>query len=266
MKDYVLKNKKGLLLVLIGILVTGLIEFKNYHKHDILTQSFSYAVIENSEMKEITPEEKRINIINANQEKIAFYAHTFRIDLKTLNDLLKTDLVLDEDNFDENLINYLFNLEKENKKLFNNEIVNSKPSKEYMIALINYFTTIYPDVDFAISAAIAQIESGYASKYMLKCNNIFGGMSSGKLIKYKTIEYGILKYIKLLNDGYFHKGLTTVEAIGRKYNPVLTENGKIASPTWVANVSKAIPKYQDMPVMKELDAVIALQSEGEIVE
>lgn len=270
MKDYVLKNRKGLLLVLIGILVTGLIEIANFKQKEQLYESLSYSILENAEMKVVTEEEKKINFFNINKEKISFYAKAFRIDNDAFTNLLKehfSDLKLEEEtNIDKTLIDYLFTLEKENSTLFNKDIVNDNQSKEYMISLINYFTTIYPDVDFKISAAIAEIESGYRSKYMLKCNNIFGGMASGKLIKYRTIEYGILKYIKLLNDSYFQKGLTTAEKIGRKYNPVMTENGKIASPSWVTNVNKAIKKYQDIPVIKDISEVFALQGKREIVE
>ena len=133
-----------------------------------------------------------------------------------------------------------------------------------MLALLMYFSNIYDNVDFSIAAAIAEIESGYRSSSMLKKNNIFGGMSKGSLIRYKNIEYGILRYVKLLSSGYFGKGLTTVEAIGRVYNPTFNENGeKIAKPSWVANVTKAINNYSDMDQSIDIAEVKSLKTSTE---
>ena len=252
MKDYVLRNKKGLLLVVLGILITGIIEISNIKHTKTLYESLSYDIIENSEMKIVTEEEKLINFFNLNQDKINFYADAFRIDHEVLD-------ILNANNIDLTLINYLFTLEKEQSKLFNYNIVSKDVSKEYMVSLVNYYSNIYSNVDFKISAAIAEIESGYRAKTMLKYNNIFGGLSSGKLIKYRTMEYGILKYIKLLNDSYFGKGLDTVEKIGRKYNPVMTENGKIANPYWVTNVTKAMAHYDEEIILNDIKNILALQ-------
>lgn len=250
MKEYVLRNRKGLLLVLIAVLIMGVIEFQNIKKTKVLDTKLSYNVITNKEMKQITEEELLNTFIENNQEKINFYAKAFRIENDTLINLIKENYheleILDSSNIDTILIDYLLELEKENSKLFNFNIVSSNPDKEYMIALINYFTNIYPDVDVSLACAIAKIESGYRSQYMIKNNNIFGGMSKGKLIKYRTIEYGILRYIKLLNDRYYAKGLNTVETIGKVYNPVYENGVKKASPTWVVNVNKAINEYQKL--------------------
>ena len=134
-------------------------------------------------------------------------------------------------------------------------------SKEYIIALLIYFSNIYDNVDFSIAAAIAQIESGYTVQSMLNKNNVFGGMSGGGLIKYKNIEYGILSYVKLLSDGYFGKGLTTVEDIGRVYNPTYNENGvKIAKPSWVSKVNNAIDEFINMENDISIAEVLALKA------
>ena len=252
MKEYVLRNRKGLLLVLIAVLIMGVIEFQNIKNTKTLNTKLSYNVItdQNKEMKVITDEELLNNFLENNQEKINFYAKAFRIESETLTNLIKENYheleILDNANIDTILIDYLFELEKDNSKLFNFNIVSSNPDKEYMIALINYFTNIYPEVDTSLACAIAKIESGYRSQYMIKNNNIFGGMSKGKLIKYRTIEYGILKYIKLLNDRYYAKGLNTIETIGKVYNPVYENGIKKASPTWVVNVKKAIGEYSKL--------------------
>ena len=78
-------------------------------------------------------------------------------------------------------------------------------------------------------------------------------MSGGGLIKYKNIEYGILSYIKLLSDGYFGKGLTTVEDIGRVYNPTINENGvKIAKPSWVSKVNNALSEFTGLDTTMDI--------------
>ncbi len=263
MKDYVLRNKKGLLLVVLGLLVTGIIEFSNYVQTKKIYKNISYDILESSEMKVVTDEEKLINFFNLNQAKINFYADAFRIDREVLSNLIKENYlaldILNTENSDKVLIDYLFTLETEQKNLFNYNVVNNEPTKDYMVSLIKYYSNIYSDIDFKIASAIAEIESGYSSKYMLKCNNIFGGLASGKLIKYRTIEYGILKYIKLLNDGYFAKGLSTVEKIGRKYNPMMTANGKTANPYWVKNVSNAMNHYDNVTEINNIEELMALQ-------
>ena len=124
-----------------------------------------------------------------------------------------------------------------------------------------YFSKLYNNVDFSIAAAIVQIESGYTVQSMLNKNNVFGGMSGGGLIKYKNIEYGILSYVKLLSDGYFGKGLTTVEDIGRVYNPTYNENGvKIAKPSWVSKVNNAMTEFVNVNTEISIEEVLAFKS------
>ena len=78
---------------------------------------------------------------------------------------------------------------------------------------------------------------------MLNKNNIFGGMSNGRLTSYTSIEYGVYKYITLLKNGYFDQGLRTVEQIGYKYNPTVINGVKMANPTWVSNVNTYRNKF-----------------------
>ena len=71
------------------------------------------------------------------------------------------------------------------------------------------------------------------------------GFYQGKLISYKNIEYGVLKYVQILSNGYFSKGLDTVEEIGVVYNPTFNENGvKIAQPSWVYNVKSCLNRFE----------------------
>lgn len=247
MKIKKFENKKGILILKIVsvIVVLGYTVIGNKIFNNVLENNAN--IKELGAGRTLSEEEIYNNTLEENKETISFFAKTFQIEEETLLKELKTNKEgIDLDNFDLSLINYLFNLEKSNKKLFSSKRTPCKDSKEYMVSLIKYYTTIYPSVDFKIAAGIAQIESNYVSKGMLNCNNIFGGMSGGKLLRYKNIEYGILKYIKLLNDGYFGKGLTTVEAIGKKYNPTFNELGvKIAKPAWVSNVKKAMEKFEE---------------------
>jgi len=214
----------------------------------------------------LTNEDIVNNFINSNQYFLKFYADTFQIEESYLEELLRNrnESSFDEidifntgneyANKDQAVIGFLMDLEKSNKDLFSTEVTPCTCSKEYMLALIDYFSSIYPDVDAAIAKSIAKVESGYRSSHMLKKNNIFGGMSSKGLIVYRNINYGILRYIKLLNDSYFKKGLTSVEKIGYKYNPTIVDGKKKASPTWVANVNRSLEKYQESTVysFKEL--------------
>ncbi len=261
MKEYVLSNKKGLLLVLIAVLIMGVVEFQNIKQENKIMVKLNYQSRGTENERIISPEEIINNFFTENATKISFYAKAFRIKEDKLTSLLKENReeldILNTDNFDLVLINYLLELEKSNPSLFNFNIESNKKSSEYMLNLLKYYTSVYPDVDFALAAGIAKIESGYRAQYMLSCNNIFGGMSNGKLIKYRTIEYGILRFIILLNDKYYAKGLNTVATIGRVYNPVINEEGqKIASPTWVTNVTKAIDEYQEMDQDISLEKIV----------
>ena len=197
-------------------------------------------------------------------DTIKFLSKTFQIDYEVFLSLLKENYIrlelLDTDRVEYTLISYLFTLNDTDSSLFNKNRRVEEANKDYTIALIKYFTNIYTDVDFALAVSIVEVESGFRASSMVNANNLFGGLTSNhNLITYRTPEYGILSYIKLLNDSYYGIGLNTVESIGRKYNPVYTNGVKVASPTWVANVSSAIPKYSDYSVL--VDASMLLNFE-----
>ena len=267
MKEYIKKNKKGLILLSIGaILLTFSLTMHHYiNRDEMIVHSINYNVdAEVPETSRILSEEEILNIfLTNNTDIIKFMSDMFQVDHEVLLNKLREDYqsinLLDTDDLDRTLLDYLIALEDSNPEMFSNTLNTSDPSKEYMVALIKYFCDYYGNVDFSIAAAIAQIESGYSAKSMLNKNNIFGGMSSGGLIKYKNIEYGIYSYIKLLSEGYFGKGLTTVESIGRIYNPTYNEAGvKIAKPSWVANVSNAMSDYSVMDTV-EIEALLSLK-------
>ncbi len=269
MKDYIISNKKGIILVILGvmILIVMLLLYHRSSPQEFLVSSISTfeANANEAESKRVLSEEELVTIyINDNLDTINFFADVFKIDKDTLVNQLKKDYqsidLMNTDNLEYTLIEYLLALEDNNKELFDKTLDPCNDSKEYMIALIKYFSNIYINVDFSIAAAIAQVESGYTVQSMLNKNNIFGGMSRGSLIKYKNIEYGILSYIKLLSEGYFGKGLTTVEAIGRIYNPTFNENGiKIAKPSWVSKVNNALDNYRNTDINVSIADVLALK-------
>lgn len=264
MKDYIQSNKKGLFMVAIATIIMGLL----FTKDEEIPMVFE-AITISSEKLEVSSEyivkeeEKEELVLNEHIEEINFYADTFQIKREVLLEKLKEDYAkLDLENKDSlglTLINYLFNLEATQTELFEKKTTPCTDSKEYIVSLINYFSNVYGNVDFQIATAIAEIESAFSAPTMLKKNNIFGGMTNGNLIKYKNIEYGVLRYVKLLSERYFAKGLTTIEKIGKVYNPTFTEDGvKIAKPTWVTNVNNALKKYQGLQAITSVSEIVAL--------
>ena len=147
--------------------------------------------------------------------------------------------------FDRGLIEYLYRFANNNPGLVDNTHVGYTGSREYVENLIKYFTKLYPEVDYLTVISIGAAESGYyTASGMLYVNNVYGGMGSGGLIRYKNIEYGILSYVKYLADNYYAMGLTTVESIGYKYCPSIDANGnKVTSPHWLNLVARAKGVY-----------------------
>lgn len=144
------------------------------------------------------------------------------------------------------IVEYFYDYVEKNPKKVNKKRIPYTGDAKYVENLIIYYTTrIYTNVDTTVALSIGAAESGYYKvKYMLKCNNVFGGMSSKGLIKYRNIEYGVLSYIRLLSKNYYGKGLNTVAKIGRVYCPTYDDFGnKIASPHWIKLVNTAIYKY-----------------------
>ena len=147
------------------------------------------------------------------------------------------------------LVEYFYSYVKNNPKKVKNKRVPYKGSADYVEKLIIYFSEhIYTDVDTTTALSIGAAESGYYKvKYMLACNNVYGGMGSKGLIKYKNIEFGVLSYVRYLSRNYYSKGNTSLEGIGRIYNPTTDSNGnKIASPHWISLVKTAKNKYSKM--------------------
>lgn len=150
------------------------------------------------------------------------------------------------DSVERGIVEYFYNYVKNNPKKVNKKRVPYTGNAEYVENLIIYYTThIYTNVPTEVALSIGAAESGYYKvKYMLRCNNVYGGMSSSGLVKYRNIEYGVLSYIRLLSTKYYGKGLDTIPKIGRVYCPVFDNFGnKVASPHWINLVNTAIKKY-----------------------
>lgn len=77
-------------------------------------------------------------------------------------------------------------------------------------------------VDPVIASSIILVETGCkwnCSTLVRKCNNVGGmkGRGCGAYAKFDTLELGLNAFISNLSKNYFSKGLTTPEAINRKY-------------------------------------------------
>ena len=142
---------------------------------------------------------------------------------------------------------YLQNYADEHPESVSNKHVGYSGNAEYVEKLIMYYTkNIFTNVDTNMALSIGAAESGYyTAKYMLSCNNIYGGMGSHGLIKYRTIENGTYRYIKYLSENYISKVLTTLPSIGRIYCPTVDANGnRVASPHWISLVTRAMNHYE----------------------
>lgn len=153
----------------------------------------------------------------------------------------------------ENYKNFTHGLIKYFEYLINNNLlerqVKYKPytgNSKYVEELIVYFSKVYENVDYKLMLSIGASESGYYKvDYMMRKNNVFGGMGSNGLITYNNIEHGVLSYIKLLSENYYDRGLTTMGSIGYVYNPVIKDGVKVVNPHWINLVTKAYSYYNN---------------------
>ena len=169
------------------------------------------------------------------KDTIAFFAKAFGYnyndvikDLQTKNEkeevFLMTNIgflknenneLLNFENFEYGLIEYFYNLNKTKTLKRTNKYIPYSGSASYVENLIMYYSNIYTNVDQTLMLSIGAAESGYYKvKYMLKKNNVYGGMSTSGLIRHDNIELGVLSYIRMMSKNYYAKGLTTKAAIG----------------------------------------------------
>ncbi|MDD4187334.1 MAG: hypothetical protein PHX04_00965 [Bacilli bacterium] len=229
-------------------------------------QDFDYKLLNQLEQSEdeIEPIVLDLNYyLNEYEMTIKFFAKTFDYnyddiiqDLKereldnpifeytNIGYLKESDNLKTFPNFEYGLIKYFMNLNEINTVQRN---VIYKPytgNADYVEKLIGYYSTIYENVDKTVLLSIGAAESGYYKvKFMLKYNNVYGGMSKRGLIKHNNIEQGVLSYVRLMSSNYYGKGLTTLESIGRVYCPVYINGVKEASGHWINLVNSAKEKY-----------------------
>lgn len=260
------KSQSISLIITITIVIIGIIIDIYNKKENVLANTninhYSYSVVTNEDIIKKHMEE--------NYPTYKFYSKMFGISLDNLENALidaanleqmQWDLLARDNKFDKELLTFIINLEKDKPELFKREYSYEVKSKEYIYGLVEYFVSIYDNVDLDIAKAICYLESGNLNaKSMLKKNNIFGGMKNGKVIKYSSIEYGVFKYVSLLSNSYYSKGLNTVESIGKKYNPLIVNGKSVANPDWVRNVKSIQKKFSSEVSIKSIDKLLELEN------
>lgn len=217
--------------------------------------------------------------IDQYQEELKFFSKAFGFNYEdVLNDLRereKENLEFEETNigflknkkgelktFDSveyGIVEYFYKLVENKSIKRSKKMVPYEGNSKYIEDLIVYYTNnIYTNVDTVTALSIGAAESGYYKvKYMLRKNNVFGGMSNSGLITYENIEIGVLKYIRLLSKNYYGKGLNTLSEIGYVYCPTIDSNGnKTASSHWINLVNTAKTKYNDYTQNIEITALV----------
>lgn len=217
------------------------------------------------QVEEQKEEEKETidTFITNNEEQLRFYSNVFSINYDdAVAKLRERNANVDQLNYnnigligDENeiytyssvdrgILEYFLYLEKNNPELVNKVYVPCDKDAEYIEALVEYFSSLYPNVDHKLMLSIAAAESGYfTAGGMLAKNNIYGGMGNGGLISYHNIEYGVLMYIKKMSEDYYDKGLNTKESIGYVFCPKVENGVKTVSSHWISLVNKALERY-----------------------
>lgn len=215
--------------------------------------------------------------VEQNKEQIAFYANVFDYnlddiiyDLKTREAnnpvFLSTNIGYLKDNdgnlisynsFEYGLIEYFYSLIKTKAIQRHTSYVPYTGDSEYVESLIIHYSSIYDNVDSSTLLSIGAAESGYYKvKYMLRYNNVYGGMGSNGLIRHNNIELGILSYVRMMSKNYYGKGYTSIYSIGRIYCPTVIDGIKQASPHWINLVSTAKAKYDNYAKEVSIESII----------
>lgn len=228
-----------------------------------LGNNYRKLIDENNEKQTTNKKKKESNILNIKEKEIKFFSEIFGYNYEDVLNNLKginnetyneynigniknnKDELIKYNSFEYGLIEYFYNLNKEKNLKKTNKYVPYTGDSLYVENLIIYFSSIYDNVDSKLLLGIGAAESGYYKvKYMLRLNNIYGGMSSKGLIKYNNIELGVLTYVRMMSRNYYAKGLTNLYSIGKVYCPTYENGSKIASPHWISLINKALIKYE----------------------
>jgi len=214
-----------------------------------------------------TSNELRFNLqINRYKTEIKFFADIFDYQYDDIIDDLRNRAALSNDfeptnigflrksngelqtfqNFEQGLIEYLFHLNRVGTVARNVQVTPFEGDSQYIKNLINYFATIYPDVCAHTLLSIAAAESGhFRAAHKLRANNIWGGMSGGRIIRYNNIELGTLTFVRLMSRNYYGRGLVTLEQIGSVYDPIFVDGVRQANPHWLRLVRGVKPRYEN---------------------
>uniref|UniRef100_UPI00403EFDB5 glucosaminidase domain-containing protein n=1 Tax=Paenibacillus sp. FSL R10-2734 TaxID=2954691 RepID=UPI00403EFDB5 len=100
-------------------------------------------------------------------------------------------------------------------------------------------------IDPALLAAIAVHETGNGTSNAVKTkNNVGGMMGKNGLMTFSSIQEGIEKMASNLKRNYIDKGLTTIEAIQKKYAPSGAANDPNGlNDYWVNGVTTYYKKF-----------------------
>ena len=99
---------------------------------------------------------------------------------------------------------------------------------EKVECMIIYYSLEY-GIDYKIALSISMWETGYFTSDAYKYRNNVGGMmywngTRSELIRYNTLQDGVIAFVKNLKTRYFDKGLNTLEKIQPIYCPVGADN------------------------------------------
>jgi len=228
-----------------------------------LGNNYRKLIEENNEKQTTNTKKKESNLLNIKEKEIKFFSEIFGYNyadvlnnLKEINNEIyneynigniknNKDELIKYNSFEYGLIEYFYNLNKEKGLKKTNKYVSYNGNSKYVENLIIYFSSIYDNVDSKLLLSIGAAESGYYKvKYMLRQNNIYGGMRSKSFIKNNNIELGVLTYVRMMSRNYYAKGLTNMYSIGKVYCPTYENGTKIASPHWISLINKALTKYE----------------------
>ena len=263
-KPYLIKIGKIMAVFMLTILVSGA-SIKEMAVLNEANLAKKYIAEEQVIAQNIEEPKKTVDtFIMENEEQLRFFATMFdmnydevitkikeiNIDPNYLNELnigLLKDFegnIINYNSVDRGILEFFSYLENSYPELVKTTYRPCSADREYIEGLVQYFSSLYNNVDYKLMLSIGAAESGYyTARTMLNKNNIYGGMGAGGLMGYKNIEYGVWQYIKKMSEQYYDKGLNTMESISYVFCPTNVNGVKVVSPHWLNLVSKALETY-----------------------
>ena len=163
-------------------------------------------------------------------------------EVKVNNELLAINDVVSEEKTETPKIVYNGMTLKELSKKLDKNLKSTLSGQGATFAKYSMQYEVDPYVALAIVLHETGCGTGKCSKLTVNCNNI-GGMkgkttcgNGSSYAKFKTLDAGIEAFFKNLSKNYYQKGLTTPEAIGKKY---------AESTTWASKVNAHIRQIKN---------------------